>query len=115
MKKRLLPLFVLVVAFVLVTAPAAMADHCTRCKTTQTGQQICWFAVTGGYPFCDDTSGSCVFTGQWCTGPHPFAPEDSEPFATDFTVASVERLDEAQPAKADAHVASLEKTSAVHD
>jgi hypothetical protein len=110
MKKRLLPLLVL--AFVLVTAPAAMADHCRKCKTTQAGLQVCWIAVSGGYPFCDASSGSCVFQGEWCTGPHPFT---EEPLAADFTVASVERLDEAQPAKAETRVASLETTSAAND
>jgi hypothetical protein len=111
MKKRLLPFLVL--AVILVTAPAAMADHCRKCKTTQDGLQICWIAVSGGYPFCDASSGSCVFSGQWCTGPHPFT--DEEPLAADFTVASVERLDEAQPAKAETRVASLQTTSAVND
>jgi hypothetical protein len=111
MKKSLIPLLVL--AIVLISAPAAMADHCTRCKTTQTGEQKCWFAVTGGYPFCDASSGSCVFSGQWCTGPHPFTDEE-DPFAADFTVAVVDRLDEAQPAAQSdeciTRVASMETT-----
>lgn len=111
MKKSLIPLLIL--AFVLTIAPSAMADHCTRCKTNSAGVRQCWFAVTGGYPFCDASSGNCVFSGQWCTGPHPFTDE-AEPFAADFTVALVERLDntveQLDTAACDTRVASLETT-----
>jgi hypothetical protein len=108
MKKTLIPLLIL--GFVLSIAPTAMADHCTRCKTFVDGTRQCWFAVTGGYPFCEVISNNCVFTGTLCTGPHPFTDE-AEPLAADFTVAIVERLDESQPAaECETRVASLETT-----
>jgi hypothetical protein len=93
MKKRLLPLLVLAVAIVLITAPAAMADHCRKCSL----QQTCAIAVTGGFPICDDSTGTCILQGTKCTGPHPLV---EEPLAVEFTVASVERLDEPNTAPA---------------
>ena len=104
MKKRMLLLLTLAL-IVLTLAPAAMADHCTRCRTTTSGPQ-CWFAVTGGYPICDATPTGCTFIGKWCTGPHPVIDDD---FAADFTIVSVERLDEQpQPRADETRVASLE-------
>lgn len=104
MKKRLMLLLTLAV-IVLTLAPAAMADHCTRCRTTTNGPQ-CWFAVTGGYPFCEVTTTGCKFYGTLCTGPHPVIDDD---FGADYTVISVERLDEQpQPRADEPRVASLE-------
>ena len=105
MKKRLV-LMLMVLAIVLTVAPLAMADHCSTCKFG-----TCRPATVPAYYFCDDSSGSCVLTGWGCGGPHPVAPE--EPFAAEFVVASVERLDqsidERQPAPAgETRVASLE-------
>ncbi|HEX7833141.1 MAG TPA: hypothetical protein VF787_26030 [Thermoanaerobaculia bacterium] len=104
MKKRLVSLLLL--AVFVTAAPIAFADHCRKCSASGTR---CAIAVNGGYPFCDDTGGSCVFSGTWCTGPHPFVETD-DPFGADFVVASVQRLDEQQPAPPsdDTRVASLE-------
>ena len=85
MKKRLLSLLVLAIA--LTVTPAAMADHCEGCRPlTQTcgprlnfGWEICYWDVEGCHlelP-CGDHTPS--FTGA---------------LASEFTVASVERLDE---------------------
>jgi hypothetical protein len=102
MKKALFALVVL--ATIVATAPVAMADHCRRCKNFTT----CWPATTAGQPFCDDSSGSCVFSGATCTGPHPFVGNVEEPLAATFVVASVVRLDEPRPApNAETRVASL--------
>lgn len=103
MKKRWISLFLVLLALTLVIAPVAMADHCRKCNT----QQRCVIAVTGGKPVCDDSSGTCVLQGLTCTGPHPLIDID-DPFAADFIVASVERLDEPQPAPDRTRVASLE-------
>ena len=104
MKKALFALGVLAVATI---APVAMADHCYRCYNFTT----CFPASSYGRPFCDDSSGRCVFSGNTCTTPHPFAPDVEEPLAADFVVASVIRYDEPQPAPAgETRVASLETT-----
>lgn len=101
MKKRLLLMF-MVFAMVLTVAPLAMADHCTTCRYGN-----CRPATVPAYYFCEDLGATCRMTGWGCGGPHPFTEE--EPFAAEFIVASVERLDERQPAAADeTRVASLE-------
>lgn len=104
MKKRLV-LMLMVLAIVLTVAPLAMADHCRTCKFGD-----CRPATLPAYYFCEDLGDTCSLTVP-CGGPHPVAPE--EPFAAEFVVASVERLDqsidERQPAPAgETRVASLE-------
>lgn len=100
MTKRLVLLF-MVFAVVLTVAPAAMADHCVTCKSGN-----CRPATTAAYYFCEDLGATCSLSTA-CGGPHPFIEE--EPLAADFIVASVERLDEAQPAPSEqTRVASLE-------
>ena len=101
MRKRLVLLFV-IFAMVLTVVPAAMADHCSTCKFG-----TCRPATVPAYYFCDDSGGTCNLSGWGCGGPHPFT--DEEPFAAEFVVASVERLDERQPAPAaETRVASLQ-------
>ena len=102
MKKRLV-LLLMVFALVLSFAPLAMADHCTTCRFGN-----CWPATVPAYYFCEDLGSSCKLTVA-CGGPHPFTEE--EPFAAEFTVASVERLDDREPAatsQEQTRVASLE-------
>jgi hypothetical protein len=100
MKKRLLLMF-MVFALVLTVAPLAMADHCSTCINNK-----CRPATLPAYYFCEILNGQCTLTGTGCGGPHPFTEE--EPFAAEFTVASVERLD-GQPAPDEqTRVASLE-------
>lgn len=103
MKKGLYVLVIL--AAVAGFVPDAMADHCYRCFNFTN----CFPAASYGKPFCDDSSGSCVFSGATCTGPHPFI-ETGEPLAAKFTVASVERLDDPQVRDTETRVASLETT-----
>lgn len=106
MRKRFISLLVLAIVIVVATAPVAMADHCRRCRNFTN----CVIAPNFGFPFCDDSSGMCILSGPVCTGPHPLT-EPEIPFAADFTVASVERLDESQPpAPTEPRVASLETT-----
>ena len=104
MKKRLILLVVL--ALVVAVAPAALADHCVRCRNN-----ACAIAFTGGALSCTVTGGTCTVSGT-CSGPHPFI--DEEPFAAEFTVALVERLDEPQTAAPETAVASLETTQPAH-
>jgi len=100
MKKRLV-LMLMVFAVVLMVAPLAMADHCTTCRNGN-----CRPATVPAYYFCEDLGATCSLTGWGCGGPHPFTEE--EPFAAEFTVASVERLDDRQTAPAEqTRVASL--------
>lgn len=101
MKKRLV-LMLMVFAIVLTAAPVAMADHCVTCRFGN-----CRPATVPAYYFCEDLGATCSMSGWGCSGPHPFIEE--EPFAADFIVASVERLDEQQPVPAEqTRVASLE-------
>jgi hypothetical protein len=101
MRKRLV-LLLMVFAIVLTAAPLAMADHCTTCRFGN-----CRPATVPAYYFCEDLGTTCSLSGA-CGGPHPFT-EEQEPLAAEFIVASVERLDEQQPASSEAtRVASLE-------
>ena len=105
MKKRLL-LMLMVFAVVLTVAPLAMEDHCSTCRFGN-----CRPATVPAYYFCEDLGETCSLTGWGCGGPHPFT--DETPLAAEFVVASVERLDEQQPAAAEQiRVASLETTPA---
>ncbi len=97
-------LFVLVIlTTILATAPDAMADHCWKCQNFTT----CFPSTGYGKQFCSDYSGSCVFYGYACGGPHPFT-EAEEPLAAAFVVASVERLDEPRQPDTEMRVALLE-------
>src|SRR5688572_16023496 len=100
MKKGLFTLVVL--AMVLAAAPEAAADHCWKCRNFTT----CTPSTGYGKTECHDYTGSCVFYGYTCDGPHPFT---EEPLAAAFVVASVERLDEPQQSSdTEVRLASLE-------
>lgn len=103
MKKRFIPL--LIVALLLTIAPAAMANHCKLCAIDSQGFSYCRTAVSlPGHTWCIADGETCQSSGVWCT-PHGFAPE----LASEFTVVSVERLDEEpKPAANQTLVASLE-------
>ena len=107
MKKRLIPLLVLII-LVLGIAPAAMANHCERCRIV--ANECAWVADYG-WAICDyDIAGNC-YTQNRC-GPHATAAV--QPLASEFLVASVERLDEPQqPDSATIRVASLEAPQAI--
>lgn len=99
MKKRLIPLLVL--TLIIATAPAAMANHCLRCKPVI---MDCGGTLNFGFEFCEWDISGCVVSDP--CGDH-FAM-DTQPFAADFTVASVERLDEPNPDASKTLVASNE-------
>jgi hypothetical protein len=101
MLKRMIPLLVL--ALVMTAAwPAAAA--CLRCRPTK---QDCVPTLTTGYTHCewDVAAGECDRFGPCTAGGLA-----SEALSAEFTVASVERLDEAQPAPAEIRTTSLETT-----
>ena len=107
MKKRMTLLLVLAIA--LATAPAAMANHCKRCRPLW---EACQSGLTSGFVNCEwsDEIGNCV-TSPSCS--HLTAAVVA-PLASEYAVASVERIDEAQPqTNADeTRVASLETAPA---
>lgn len=98
MKKQWILL--LVVAITLASAPAAMA-RCQRCKPALLA---CGDAATG-WEYCEWTWDNNCITHTACTS--FTGAERPEPFAAEFTVASVERLDEPQAAASETLVASL--------
>lgn len=107
MKQRLV-LMLMLSALVLAVAPLAMADHCTTCRFGN-----CVPATLPAYYFCEDLGSTCSLSVA-CSGPHPFV---EEPFGAEFTVASVERLDDQQPQPArseQTRVASLETRAPSH-
>lgn len=107
MKKRVI-LTLMVFALVLASAPVAMADHCSTCRYGN-----CRPATVPAYYSCTSNGVSCTLTGWGCGGPHPFTEES---LAAEFVVASVERLDEAQPAQSEqTRVASLETKTPAPD
>jgi hypothetical protein len=99
MKKRLIALLVL--AILVMTAPAAMATHCQRCRPIT---QSCGVAVNiPGWETCawDVFENNCVL-GEQCEGHGVLALS----LASEYTVASVERLDEPGDKPAETLVAS---------
>lgn len=105
MMKRALPLL-FVVGILLTLAPSAMANHCYGCKLYPEPNEepprcvrYSNYGWTECYPnyetgFCD--------TYNWC-GPHAMLA----PLASEFEVASVERLDEPQTGAGETLVASV--------
>lgn len=87
MKKRLVVLLSLAIA--LTAAPAALASHCKICTELR---QECRPILNYGFSVCSWNPWDGCVLEQAC-GSH-FAP--SQPLAAEFTVASVERLDEPQ-------------------
>lgn len=104
MKKHLILL--LVVAIALTLAPVAMAQ-CQKCKPAILA---CADVETGGYEFCKWTVDNNCYYNTPCTSFQ--AGEPSEPFAAEYIVASVERLDEPQAAS-ETLVASIETPAPV--
>jgi hypothetical protein len=99
MTKRLIPLLAL--TFILTIAPAALADHCERCKPLT---QTCVPTLNFGFAICYWDIEGC-HTDLPC-GDH--ALPEPEPLAAEFNVASVERLDEPKTAASETLIASVE-------
>ena len=100
MKMRAISL--LVVTLAVATAPAALASHCRRCRPDT---QACITAPNYGFQFCEwDPENFCY--GVNPCGPHLAAAPES--LASEYQMASVERLDEPQPKTDEVLVASVE-------
>ncbi|HEX6096898.1 MAG TPA: hypothetical protein VF432_11285 [Thermoanaerobaculia bacterium] len=99
MRKPLLLLLAVIAVF--FAAPAALADHCVRCSFPPPSTTCVWGSVLGRTD-CDDSSGICETFGDMCN--HQTA---ALTLASEFEVASVERIDEA-PAPDEALVAKLD-------
>jgi hypothetical protein len=93
MTKRIVLLTALVL-IVLSAAPVAMANHCFRCRFYFTEHEYDCFPlpgpVLGGRPFCAEGGTWCETWGDECA-PHTAS---IAPLASEYSVASVERLDE---------------------
>ena len=94
----------LILACVLITAPAAMA--CEKCQFSTSG--VSCVETLRGWAVCQ------VIDVNWCNISIPCgsALTEPEPLAADYVVASVERLDE--PAPAVPVVASVERNRETH-
>jgi hypothetical protein len=101
MMKRTIPVL-FAVAILFVAAVPAQADHCFRCEF-HVDYSICRPNTNFGNTDCDDSSGFCQLNGVQCR--HTTAAVT--PLASEFQVASVERIDEA-PAPNTALVANLD-------
>jgi len=83
-----------IMAIFLSAAPDAFATHCFRCRWYFYEQTYDCYPlpgpVLGGRPFCDTDGITCQTWGDQCA-PHTASVA---PLASEFAVASVERLDE---------------------
>ena len=101
MTKRLIPLLVL--TLIVTIAPAALADHCERCKPVP---QTCGPAITpnNAWEICFEDAFGCHVEDPCGIHRQP----ELALLAAEFTVASVERLDEPNPAASETLIASVE-------
>jgi hypothetical protein len=90
---------------ILSAAPDAMADHCYRCRWYFYEQTYDCYPlpgpVLGGRPFCETDGITCQTWGDQCE-PHTAS---AAPLASEYIVASVERLDEPSAGAAETRVA----------
>jgi hypothetical protein len=110
MTKRFALLAVAALIVVLGAAPDAMANHCFRCKWVAFEQEFDCVPVSGstvGRPICETDGITCQTSGNQCA-PHTAGVT---PLASEYTVASVERLDEPSSGATEAQtqVAELDK------
>lgn len=93
MTKRIVLLSAAALILVLSAAPDAMATHCFRCRWYAFEGEYDCFPVSGsaigGRPFCETDGITCQTWGTQCA-PHTAS---AAPLASEYTVASVERLD----------------------
>lgn len=89
--KRIALLTAIALITVLSAAPDAMANHCFRCKLFQQAFScVPALGTTPGYPICEADDHTCQTSGTQCATHTASTP----PLASEYTVASVERLDE---------------------
>lgn len=98
MKKRVISLLIL--SIVLAMAPAAMAQ-CLKCRPMN---HTCVPTTSGGFDLCYYLGVDCII-GEYCG-----ALAATQPLASEYQVASVERADEPQTNPNETRIASLEPT-----
>ena len=96
----------LVVVLTVFAAPTLLADHCFRCKIVPEPEvSYCVYYTNpnfqAGWTECSSDETGCYVSGSRGFG-HPVL---SSSLAAEYTVASVERLDEPQTVKAETVVA----------
>jgi hypothetical protein len=91
MTKRIVLLASFALIAVLSAAPDAMASHCFRCKLAQQSFScVPVFGSTLGRPICETDGITCQTSGTQCT----LHTASVAPLASEYTVASVQRLDD---------------------
>ena len=91
-------------AVLLTLAPAALANHCYNCKfypepTTEPPQCIRYYNYA--FMYCEENYDTGECDVEFACGNHTLAP-----LASDFAVASVERLDEPRTSASDTLMAA---------
>lgn len=104
MLKRTIPLLIAIVVVLSVASPA-MANHCVRCRFSIDMQWCQWGTLIGSTDCEVDWQGNCQMTGDPC---NHFSASALTPLASEFQVASVERIDDEVPAPNEALVAKLD-------
>lgn len=107
MTKRIVLLSAAALIVVLSAAPDAMANHCFRCKWVAGAQEfdcVPVFGSTPGRPICETDGITCQTSGNQCA-PHTAS---ITPLASEYTVASVERLDEPNSGSSETLVAQTQ-------
>jgi hypothetical protein len=97
MKRRVI--FLLLFSIVLATAPAAMAQ-CFRCRPNR----VCGPTTSGGFDYCYYLGPDCIL-GYFCG-----VTAATQPLASEYQVASVERADEPQTKPDETRITLLEPT-----
>ena len=100
MTKRVISLLIL--SIVLATAPSAMAQ-CFKCKPIN---RTCPVTTSGGFDFCYWSGPDCII-GEFCGN-----VAATQPLASEYEVASVERADDPQPNPNETRIASLQPAPA---
>ena len=93
MTKRLFLLAVAALLVVISAAPDAMANHCFRCKWVAGAQEfdcVPVFGSTPGRPICETDGITCQTSGTQCA---LHTASTTTPLASEYSVASVKRLD----------------------
>ena len=106
MSKRIALLIGVALILGISAAPDAMASHCERCKWYPIEGEYACIPATGlwaGNEICQEGGWWCEQLGNQCVPHGSLAPLSSE-----FTVASVERLDEPKSGADETLVATAE-------
>jgi hypothetical protein len=96
----------IVLSLVVLAAPAAMAE-CYICRFSYATCRPATATSTNAWTQCFSEDGICELSGSPCTVSASASASIPAPLASDYRVASVERLDEPQQPNADGLVATV--------